>query len=134
MNCILLIDDDDDCNFFHRRLLTKLNCAEHIEVAKNGIEALEFLRSVRNGNHDNPSIIFLDINMPKMNGWEFLEEYKKLSDQQKAKIVLIMLTTSLNPQDQERAKTYSDVDGFKNKYLDEESLDEILQKYFPEYL
>lgn len=134
LNCVLLVDDDKDCNFLHKRLLTKADCADEIVIAVDGIEALEFLKSVKDGNHPNPAIIFLDINMPRMNGWEFLEEYKKFSDKQRANVVLIMLTSSLNPDDEARAKTYSDISGFKNKYLDKETLDEILHEHFFEHI
>ncbi len=61
------------------------------------------------------------------------KEYKNLDEALKAKIVLVMLTTSLNPDDRERAKNYSDVSGFNNKYLTKETLNKILNDHFPEY-
>lgn len=129
LNCILLVDDDKDCNFFHQRLLKKMDCVESIEIATDGKSALEFLNTKRN----TPDMIFLDINMPKMNGWEFLAEYEKLTEEEKAKIVVIMLTTSLNPDDKIKAKAFSAVKGFHNKYLDKESLEKILKEYFPDH-
>jgi CheY-like chemotaxis protein len=134
LRCILLIDDDDDCNFFHQRLLNKMQCAEKVQIANNGNEALNFLKSSTDGKHPQPDIIFLDINMPGMNGWEFLIEYEKLNEEFKAKIVLIMLTSSLNTDDRDLAMSYPDVCGFNNKYLDKESLTKILAEHFPEYL
>lgn len=68
-----------------------------------------------------------------MNGWEFLEEYHKLKEFEKAKIVLILLTTSLNPDDKEKALSYTEVNGFLNKYLDKETLANVLKEKFPEY-
>ncbi|HEY8657499.1 MAG TPA: response regulator [Hanamia sp.] len=132
LNYVLLVDDDDDCNFFHQRLLNKMECTEKIEIAHDGQKALDFLNSSINGLHPKPDIIFLDINMPGMGGWEFLEEYTKLDEEFKEKIVLVMLTSSLNPDDKERALSYSSVNGFINKYLDKESLNKILTEHFLE--
>ncbi len=129
LNCILLVDDDKDCNFFHQRLLKKMDCAESIEIVTDGKMALEFLKSKRNP----PDIIFLDINMPKMNGWEFLAEYKKLPDEERAKIVVVMLTSSLNPDDRSKAEAFGMVNGFNAKYLDKGSVEKILKEHFFEY-
>lgn len=132
LNSILLIDDDVDCNFFHQRLIHKMDCVENIYIAKNGKEAIELLNKEDNGKYLNPDIIFLDINMPIMNGWEFIEEYKNLKEEQKAKVVLMMLTTSLNESDIEKAKKYKDIKGYKNKYLDLNTMTEIFRDYFPD--
>ena len=131
LNCILLVDDDEDCNFFHKRLFEKAECAEQIFVAENGMEALSFLNSTVEGKHPHPALIFLDINMPKMNGWEFLNEYKKLDDTLKAKIVVVMLTTSLNPDDRNKASNITEIKGFHNKYLTKDSIDKVLKEHFP---
>lgn len=127
LNCVLLIDDEDDCNFFHQRLFKKMGFVETVEVAEDGIVAINFLKSKKN----TPSIIFLDINMPKMDGWEFLEEYEKLDDTAKSSTVLIMLTSSLNPDDRIKAESLPSVKGFNMKYLDEAQVEEILRKHFP---
>ncbi|RED97430.1 response regulator [Marinoscillum furvescens] len=132
LKCILLVDDDDDCNFFHKRLIAKLDCAEHVEVCTNGIEALEYLTQRMERGYPRPELIFLDINMPKMNGWEFLEKYKTLDPDQKAEMLVVMLTTSLNPDDRSRADSNDDVHAFANKYLDKSKLQLILEKNFPQ--
>ncbi|MEP2773008.1 MAG: response regulator [Fulvivirga sp.] len=132
LNCILLVDDDDDCNFFHMRLFNKMGITERTEVTVDGKEAIDFLKSVENGSHPQPAIIFLDINMPVMDGWEFLEAYGKLNEGQKAQIVLIMLTTSLNPDDKERALNNPYINDFHNKYLSKEDINKILRRHFPE--
>jgi len=129
LNCILLIDDDVDDNYFHQIVINEMNITEHIEVALNGIEALIFLKKE---NQTHPDIIFLDINMPKMNGWEFMQEYMELRADQKAKVVIVMLTTSENPEDKKRAAQYSEITGFNPKPLTGEILTEILEKHFLE--
>ncbi len=126
LNCILLIDDDADDNFFHQIALREINAAETIHVVTNGFDALEYLT---NDNHI-PDLIFLDINMPKMNGWEFLKEYDKLNIEQQAKVVIIMLTTSLNPSDRENATTMNGITDFRTKPLTVEMVEEIIRNYF----
>jgi CheY-like chemotaxis protein len=129
LNCILLIDDDEPTNYLNKMTLEQMGCARHIRIAQSGQEALDLLQNC--GPDDpRPDLIFLDINMPAMDGWEFLERYKKLPDIQKAHIVLIMLTTSLNPDDEVRTRSIPEIDGFENKPLKQNRLEEILKRYF----
>lgn len=130
LKLILLIDDDEATNFLHKIMINDAGCSEQIQVCKNGKEAIEYLTNAIEGKFPQPDLIFLDINMPVMNGWEFLEEYQKLNEQQKAKMVLMMLTTSINPDDYEKSKEYPDVAGFRNKPLNTDMLDEIVREYF----
>lgn len=133
LNCILLVDDDEPTNFLNKMILEDVNCAETIEVADSGQSALEYLRNSNgDGSPSSPELIFLDINMPAMNGWEFLECYSNLDSQHKANVVIVMLTTSLNPDDRAKAHSIPDVSGFETKPLTQEKLDAILKKYFPE--
>ncbi|MCF4101662.1 response regulator [Gillisia sp. M10.2A] len=128
LNCILLVDDDDAANFIHKRIIQMADCAEHVAVALNGEDALEYLTTKENGDYPKPDLIFLDINMPIMNGWEFLEEYEKLEQEQKGGELIVMLTTSINPDDIEKAKRIEHITDFHSKPLDLESLNEILEK------
>lgn len=136
LNCILLIDDDEPTNFLNRIAVEQMGCTRHVAIAQSGKEALEFLMGHRpTGRMEDcphPDLIFLDINMPAMDGWEFLEKYKKLPRENKADIVLIMLTTSLNPDDEERTRQIPEIAGFENKPLKEPQLERLLKKYFPD--
>jgi len=126
LNCIMLIDDNEDDNFYHKMIIKEVDLAAHIEVTESGFEALNYLKN----SARIPELIFLDINMPAMNGWEFLEEYRKLSDYQKAQIIIIMLTTSLNPLDKKRAEKIPEINGFETKPLTVETLKNISEKFF----
>jgi len=132
LNCILLIDDDEPTNFLNKMTLEQSGCASHIRIAQGGQEALDYLERCGLDDSPRPDLIFLDINMPAMDGWEFLEKYKLLPGGQKADIVLIMLTTSLNPDDEARTRTYPEVSGFENKPLSQERLKMLLDRYFGE--
>jgi CheY-like chemotaxis protein len=129
LNYILLIDDDAEDNYFHQIVINEMNITERIEVALNSVEALNFLKKE---NQTHPDIIFLDINMPKMNGWEFMEAYKELRIDQKAKGFVVMLSTSENPEDKKRAGQFSEIIGFSSKPLTEETLNGIIERNFPE--
>ena len=136
LNCILLIDDDEPTNFLNRMTLEQVGCARQIRIVQSGQDALDFL--MHQGKYEqvqdcpHPDLIFLDINMPAMDGWEFLEKYRQLSTTQKASIVMIMLTTSLNPDDEQRALSIPEINGFENKPLKADRLKEILENYFPD--
>ena len=127
LNSILLIDDNNADNCYHKIVINEMDIAKRIEVALDGEEALKLL----NKSEAPPELIFLDINMPKINGWEFLKAYQELPAEQKAKTIIIMLSTSDNPKDLERTKQIKGVGGYKIKPLNEEMLDEILKQHFP---
>jgi len=110
LNCILLIDDDEPTNFLNKLTLEQAGCATHIRIAPSGQAALDYLRG-GSDEYPRPDLIFLDINMPAMDGWEFLAQYRSLPQEKKADTVLIMLTTSLNPDDEK--KDPRDAGGFR---------------------
>lgn len=111
-NRILLIDDDPIQNLINTKLLSKLEVTDHIQVAKNGVEAFDrYLESTL----DLPDIIFLDINMPIMNGWQFLDSLslKKLGILPR----IFMLTSSISPEDIKKSINHQMVENYITKPL-----------------
>lgn len=131
LSTILLIDDDHDDNFYHELIINEMAIADSVDMVGNGIEALEYLTTA---GRVPPELVFLDLNMPKMNGWEFLEKYEKLDLGQKAKVVILILSTSANPDDIQRSKEIEAVSGYESKPLSKKMLTEILEEHFKEYL
>lgn len=128
----MLIDDNPDDNFYHERVIKKHFGAGQVSVVveQSAIDALKYLKleDLKVGCH--PDLVFLDINMPAMNGWEFLEEYNKLDGQFQCTAVVIMLTTSDNPDDIRKAKCLKGVSDLKSKPLTKEMLEDIIEEHF----
>ena len=135
LNCILLIDDSEEDNLYHKIIITKAGVAVQIKTVSTGTQALEYLKNTKHdpAQYPIPDLIFLDINMPGMNGFEFLEAVRKQKVLHEGiSIVVIMLTTSVNPADRKNAeeKFSAELKGFYNKPLTGEMLHEILENYF----
>ena len=123
----MLVDDNADDNFFHEREIKKNDQAPIVITKNSGTKALEYLKLKKEPHSD---LIFLDINMPVMNGWEFLKEYDQLDKVLQSRAIIIMLTTSDNADDVARANTYSSVTDYITKPLTKEIMQDIVIKYF----
>ncbi len=130
IRCILLVDDDPDDNFFHQLVIQESDLCETVRVAENGPDALRYLTGADAPDYQRPDVIFLDINMPAMNGFEFLERYHALPSHQKSRLVVLMLTTSLNPSDENRASASPEVKGYHAKPLTKTMLQAIVDQHF----
>ncbi len=129
LDTILLIDDDPATNFLHKFILEKENCATNIISIQSAEEALEYIKETIKKGFQCPELIFLDINMPRMNGWEFIDEYKKITQDNTVSKIVVMLTTSLDPKDKEKAENIQDINEFISKPLTSEKLRHLLQSY-----
>ena len=128
---ILLVDDDQTTNFLNRSLLQRLAVTDHILVAHDGQEALTLLeQQCQPLAAQCPRLILLDVNMPGMNGIQFLEAYQQSSLSEQKAIVIVMLTTSLHPRDVQRVEQLHAVSGFVSKPLTAEKLQHILAEHF----
>ena len=130
LECILLVDDDAIANLIHKRTIESAGIDLHVEVAQNGQEALDYLLGKKEGQFIKPGIIFLDINMPGMNGWEFMEQYNRLAEEFKVKAVVVLLTTSTHSGDREDADKNPGVQNFMNKTLSVPKLEELIESHF----
>lgn len=133
LSCILLVDDDEPTNYYNKKVVEKADCTEKIQVCYSVDDAISFLTTYdENGDFPTPEIIFLDINMPGKDGWDFLHEYRTLKSSQQGDIVVVMLTTSLNPADEEKAFEEGAKE-FARKPLTIEQVHEVIKKHLPEF-
>jgi CheY-like chemotaxis protein len=124
---VLLIDEDDIDNFINERMITTSNFAKRVIVKTSAISALEYLKEITSPE-SYPKIIFLDLNMPVMDGFGFLEEFDKLAKQNPALAEtskIIVLSSSISPADINKASTNPYVIKYLNKPLSEKYLDAI---------
>lgn len=130
LSCILLVDDDKTTNFVNQMLLEDLNVAQKVLVAENGWHALQIIKQ-QWSEDDCPQLVLLDINMPDMDGFEFLDAFEELEFSQKQAIIIVMLTTSMNPDDVKRLKN-KPIKEILNKPLTEEKVEHLLEEHFRE--
>jgi CheY-like chemotaxis protein len=129
MNRILLVDDDAVTNMMHRRVIERSGRVTTIDVATDGQEALDLLHADLAHGRPLTELIFLDINMPGMGGFEFLEHYANLDIDPDAQLVLVMLSTSRLESDYVRAQADPNVHSFCDKPLRVEKLLELVEEF-----
>ena len=123
---VLIVDDDDIVVFLHKTILKKSGLNLNVLSFSNGKEALNYL--LKNKKDNDQFLVLLDINMPIMNGWEFLEQIKQTSLAERVHVV--MVTSSVYKKDQDKATSYKNVIDFLVKPFKTESYDRI--KSLPE--
>jgi len=123
---VMLIDDNEIDNLINQKMIEAANITEHIYTHTGARSAIEFLKNLEKLEQETknvlPEIIFLDIDMPLMDGFQFLDEFEKLSENTKKKCKVVMLTSSINPLDVNKSKKYSYVKKYINKPLSQENL------------
>jgi len=127
---MLVIDDDDINIFIIKKVIEKTGYEVDMISKSNGQLAVDYLSNIAHNVEIFPHIILVDINMPVLNGWEFLEAYEKL-DILKSNVHLYMLSSSVYEYDIEKAKTFKSVNGFISKPLTIERLKELLHLVTP---
>jgi len=130
LNTVLLIDDDEIINFIHEKIIHATGCVQQIVAKQTGKSGLDFLQQMGKNHPNRPELILLDINMPAMNGWEFLTKFQRLPAEEQQGIVIIMLTTSQNPDDEIKARAIPVVSGFLQKPLSTETVYSIVEEHF----
>ncbi|MEO0468171.1 MAG: response regulator [Bacteroidota bacterium] len=129
LGCVLLIDDNEADNFFHQLVIEGTGFHGKLVVHEHATEALSYLQNLQQTEYVRPDIIFLDINMPGMNGWDFLHAYEQLPAEQKGRIVVVLLSTTLTQADREKVAHLPSIDAFCQKPLQEADLKELVEKY-----
>ena len=126
MKNVLLVDDDKIFNFLSTKILERMRVAEEIHVALNGEEALTLLNNYYQGSMTVPDVILLDLNMPIMDGFGFLQAFRQLSLPKMERIKIVIVSSSEDPQDIARAKELG-VTYYLSKPLTEEKLRSVLE-------
>jgi CheY-like chemotaxis protein len=118
-----IIDDDEVYVMGVKRMLAKTNLSDTVLVFENGLKALEY---ISDSTHEVPDTILLDINMPVMDGWQFLDGFSKVKNGFNKKVTIYMVSSSINPVDLARAKSYSDVTDYIFKPITTADLQRLL--------
>ena len=126
---ILLVDDNTTYLFITKKILEQQQNVEQINTFMNGLEALTYLKEHSKEENILPNILFLDLFMPIMDGWEFLDEFKEVKSNHLNKITIYICTSSISPHDVERAKNISSVSGYIIKPISKIKLVDILNQY-----
>ncbi|MBX2842135.1 MAG: response regulator [Flammeovirgaceae bacterium] len=125
----LAIDDDDINNFICEQLINHNKKAKSFTSCNSGVHALDYLESCNSTNPEElPDIIFLDINLPLMNGWQFLDAYQEELRNLKKDIKIYMLTSAVYGENFEKAQKHPSVSGFIMKPLSCEKLKELTKQ------
>lgn len=122
---VMLVDDNEIDNIINEKIIEANSFADEILVFQTGQDALEYLSSNQGDRTKLPEIVFLDINMPIMDGFQFLEDFEKFSENVLDKCKIIMLSSSISPKDIDRAASSKYVKKYLNKPLNARYLEAI---------
>ncbi|MDC0008287.1 response regulator [bacterium] len=127
LQSILLVDDDHSNNFLNKIFINQLNLDVEVDIALNGQEALDYIETSFIG----PCLLILDLRMPIMNGWEFLQAYEKeVPEEIKKQIVIVVITISTDKADADKARKSRYVEHFVQKPLSDLKFKKLIKKFF----
>lgn len=129
---LFLVDDDEIFTFLTKRTIEETQLVDQIKIFSNGQDAIDFLEKAAGDKELLPEVILLDINMPILDGWGFLEEFILLKTSMGKKITIYVVSTSISPYDLERAKNISEVSDFIIKPITKTGLINILGSLSPD--
>lgn len=122
-----IIEDNPANIFWMEDIMSEVEFCKNLLIFVNGKEALDGLKKIYLKEEELPDVIFLDLNMPIMDGWEFLDEFTRLPAPKK--VIIYIVTSSINPADFERSRQYEMVSNFIVKPVTVERLKEILHEF-----
>jgi CheY-like chemotaxis protein len=125
---ICVIDDDDIYQFAVARIIESALNTSSVMSFYDGEEALEYFESLKGNDDPIPDIIFLDINMPRLNGFEFMEGYNKIKDRLSKKSKVYMVSSSIDPADIQRSKEMDGIEDYVSKPLDTDLVTDIVSR------
>ncbi len=127
---LMFIDDDEATNYYHEIIVNESDVCKNFIFFSKAFDALDYFSAI-SSVEQIPNIIFLDINMPKMDGWQFLEHFSKLNIEPAPKIV--MLTTSLSSIERDRADKHPKIHTLLHKSLSEDHLNQLKQELLVDF-
>ncbi|WP_045801531.1 response regulator [Flagellimonas lutaonensis] len=127
IKCACVIDDDPICTYWTKKMMDELMFSEDTLIYENGQDALEGLKNIIDRGEQLPEVILLDLNMPIMDGWDFLEDFVKLPNHSKGNVHVYIVSSSVAQQDLERAKKFDVVNNYILKPLTHKELTQILK-------
>lgn len=126
LDVAFIVDDDPIHQFGMKVLLQRIKFSNEVLIYQNGQEAIDALTQRMEKGLKLPSIIFLDLNMPIKDGWGFLDDFVEIPYQNREKIVIYVVSSSINPSDQEKAKKYAVVSNYIVKPINKDQLTNVL--------
>lgn len=127
---IAIIDDDPISQFLCRKLIEKISPSHQLQVYANGLVAYEFFKTHAHHPGTLPELILLDINMPAMNGWQFLDALRSLQVPA-YKPSIYIISSSLDDADHQKAKNFEELRGFLNKPLSQQQMRAVIDRSEP---
>jgi CheY-like chemotaxis protein len=124
---ILLVDDESVFNFINTKILVGLGVSDEIHTALNGNEALDLINNYYSGSQSMPRLILIDLNMPLLDGFGFIQAFQRLHIPNKDRVVLAILTSSVSEWDRERAQSLG-IKHFLTKPVSEAALRAVLNE------
>jgi len=127
INKIWIVDDDKILTYVLKRMLASVNSFENIEIFQNGKDAFNQLSEAIHNQELLPDIILLDLNMPVMDGWQFLDEFEKIDFNRK--ITLYIVSSSIDSHDHDKAKNYNAVTDFLVKPIGKKQIEQMVEAF-----
>ncbi|WP_337041122.1 response regulator [Emticicia sp. 17c] len=127
INNAWIIDDDKILSYVLQRMMGSVDFCDNVEIFQNGKEAINHLSAIQQNPESLPDVILLDLNMPIMDGWQFLDEFEKIKLDKK--VTLYIVSSSIDIQDHNKAKDYKTVSDFLIKPIGKKQIEQMIHSY-----